>query len=145
MGLYKILKIVAAILGLVGVVLWVMLVAKGDDTVKATGEGVDPFMYVGYAMFAIILLFVIIFVLKGVFAGNLKKTLISVGAFLAVVVIAYVLSDGSDTAALERFSGGDEVTESTSKWVGTGLKTFYILAIAAVGSMLLSGIKKIAK
>lgn len=145
MGLYKILKIVALILGLAGVVFWIMLVAKGDDTIKATGEGVDSLLYVGYIILAVILLFVLIFVLQGVFAGNLKKTLISVGAFLAVVLIAYVMSNGGDTEALEKFTGGKEVTESTSKWVGTGLRAFYILGIVAIGSMILGGVKKIAK
>jgi len=141
MGLHKILKIVALILGVAGLVFWAMLVAKGDDVVKATGEGVDPLMYIGYITLALVLLFVIIFVLKGVFAGNLKKTLASVGVFALVVIVSYFISSGSVEGL--PVIDGKPISEAGSKWVSTGLNTFYILAIAAIGSMVLSGVKKI--
>ena len=141
MGLHKILKIVAMILGVAGMIFWVLLVAKGDETVKSTGEGLDPLMYIAYITLAIVLLFVVIFVLKGVFAGNLKKTLLSLGAFLAIVIVSYVMSSGSveGLPLLE----GEPISESGSKWVSTGLNTFYILAIGAIGAMVLSGLKKL--
>ena len=141
MGLHKILKIVALILSVAGIFFLAMIVAKGDEVVKATGEGVDGYLYVAYIIFAIVLLFVIVFVLKGILAGDIKKTLITVGAFLVVVIIAYVLADGTPMMK----SDGTMMTESSSKWAGAGLYTFYILAILAVGAMILSGIKKIAK
>jgi hypothetical protein len=141
MGLHKILKIVALILGVAGMIFWVLLVSKGDEYVKTTGEGVDPLMYIAYITLAIVIFFVVIFVLQGIFAGNLKKTLLVVGAFLAVVVISYVISSGS-VVGLPKIDG-KAISESTSKWVSTGLNTFYILAIAAIGSMVFSGVKKI--
>ncbi len=142
MGLYKILKIVAAILGVLGMVLWFMIVYKGDEAIKAAGgEGVDPLMYVGYIVLAIVLLFVLVFVLKGIFEGNIKKTLLSVGVFLLVVIISYVMA----TDSIEGLPLVDDepITGSTSKWVGAGLYTFYLLAIAAIGAMVLSGVKKL--
>ena len=69
MALHKILKIVALLLGVAGVIFLAMIIAKGDEAVSASG----------------------------------------------------------------------------SKWVGTGLYAFYILAILAVGSMVFSGIKKVTK
>jgi len=39
--------------------------------------------------------------------------------------------------------GAAKVTESTSKWVGTGLYTFYILGIGAILSIVYSGVKGI--
>jgi len=141
MGLHKILKIVALILGVAGLIFWAMLVAKGDDAVKATGEGVDPLLYIGYITLAIVLLFVIVFVLKGIFAGDLKKTLLSVGAFLVVVIIAYVMA--SDSVEGLPLIDGKAISASGSKWVSTGLNTFYILAIAAIGAMVFSGVKKL--
>ena len=141
MGLHKILKIVALILGVAGLIFWVLLVAKGDEVVKSTGEGVDPLIYIAYITLAIVLLFVVIFVLKGIFAGNLKKTLLSIGTFLAIVIVSYVMSSGSveGLPLLE----GEPISESGSKWVSTGLNTFYILAIGAIGAMVLSGLKKL--
>ena len=141
MNLHKILKIVALLLGVAGVIFLAMIIAKGDEAVSATGEGVDGFLYVAYITFAITIVFVLFFVLKGIFAGNIKNTLISVGAFLLIVVIAYVLADGNQMPMQE----GEMLSESGSKWVGTGLYTFYILAILAVGSMVFSGIKKVTK
>ncbi|MAT90094.1 MAG: hypothetical protein CMC35_05325 [Flavobacteriaceae bacterium] len=138
MALHKILKIVALLLGVAGVIFLGMIIAKGDEAIKATGEGVDGIMYVAYVIFALVLLFVVVFVLKGIFAGDLKKTLMSVGAFALIVVIAYVLSDGVETELRE----GGMLSASGSKWVGTGLYTFYILAILAIGAMVFSGIKK---
>lgn len=142
MGLHKILKIVALILGVVGLIFWALLISKGDEAVKATGEGVDPLLYIGYITLAIVLLFVIVFVLKGIFAGDLKKTFLSVGAFLAVIILSYVLASGS-VDGLPLVKDGEVISESGSKWVGTGLIAFYILAIGAIGAMVFFGVKKI--
>lgn len=141
MGLYKILKIVALVLGLAGVIFWFLLISKGDDAVKATGDGVDPMLFIAYITMAIVLLFVLVFVLKGIFAGDLKKTLLSVGAFLAVIIVSYVMASSS----VEGLNpvGNEAISESTSKWVGTGLNAFYILAVVAIGSMLFSGVTKL--
>jgi Na+/proline symporter len=141
MGLHKILKIVALLLGLAGLIFWVMLVAKGDDVVKSTGEGVDPLIYIAYITLVIVLLFVLVFVLKGIFAGNLKKTLLIVGAFLAIVIVSYMMSSGS-VKGLPLIEG-EPISESGSKWVSTGLNTFYILAIGAISAMAISGLKKL--
>ena len=44
MGLHKISKIVALVLGVAGVLLWGMLMIKGDKAVIASGgEGLDSF------------------------------------------------------------------------------------------------------
>lgn len=141
MGLHKILKIVALILGVAGMIFWVLLVAKGDEVVKSTGEGIDPLIYIAYITLAIVLLFVVIFVLKGIIAGNLKKTFLVIGAFLAIVIVSYMMSSGS-VEGLPLIEG-EPISESGSKWVSTGLNTFYILAIGAIASMALSGLKKL--
>ncbi|MFT6687978.1 MAG: hypothetical protein ACJAX7_000987, partial [Saprospiraceae bacterium] len=62
MGLHKILKIVALILSVAGIIFLAMIVAKGDEVVQATGEGVDGYLFVAYITFAIVLFFVIVFV-----------------------------------------------------------------------------------
>ncbi|MGO3182573.1 MAG: hypothetical protein ACTIJ9_07045 [Aequorivita sp.] len=141
MALHKILKIVALLLSIAGVIFLAMIIAKGDTAVAATGEGLDGFLYVAYITFAITLLFVLFFVLKGIFAGNIKSTLLSIGAFVIIVVISYVLADSTPMTMPE----GEMLSESGSKWVGTGLYTFYIMAILAIGSMVFSGIKKVIK
>lgn len=139
MGLHKILKIVALILSIAGVVSLAMIVSDGDDVVKATGEGLDGFLYIAYIMFALVLFFVIIFVLKGLVAGDIKKTLITVGAFLVVVIISYVMADGVETIMKD----GKTLSESGSRWISTGINAFVLLGIIAIGSMIFGGVKKI--
>jgi len=141
MGLHKIFKIVALLLGLAGVVFWFLLVSKGDEYVKMTGEGVSPMLYTGYIIMAIVVLMVLLFVVSGVLAGNVKKTLMSVGACLAVVLVSYVMASGS-TEGLPLVDN-KVVSESTSRLVGTGLIAFYILAVVAIFSMVFSGVKKV--
>ena len=139
MGLHKILKIVALILSIAGIVSLAMIVSNGDDAVKATGEGLDGFLYIAYITFAIVLFFVIIFVLKGLMAGDIKKTLITVGAFLAIVVVSYVMAEGVETVMKD----GKLLSANGSKWISTGINAFVILGIVAIGSMVFSGLKKL--
>ena len=139
MGLHKILKIVALILSVAGIIFLAMIVSKGDDAVRQTGEGLDGFLYVAYIMLAIVLFFVIIFVRKGILAGNIKNTLIIIGAFLAIVVVSYVMADGVEIVMKD----GKVLSASGSKWVSTGLYMFYALGVIAIGTMVFSGVKKL--
>jgi hypothetical protein len=142
MGLHKISKIVALVLGVAGVLLWGMLVAKGDEAVIASGgEGLDSFLYVAYLTFSILLVIVVLFVFKGIANGDIKKTLMSVGAFLLIFVISYVMADGVESFTKD----GELVTAQTSRYIGTGLYAFYILSVVAVVAMAFSGVKKLTK
>ncbi|MDB3977279.1 hypothetical protein N9428_03000 [Flavobacteriaceae bacterium] len=140
MGLHKISKIVALVLGLAGILLWGMLTIKGDEAVIASGgEGLDSFLYVAYLTFAILLITVVFFVLKGIAAGDVKKTLMSVGAFVLIFVISYVMADGVETFTKD----GELVTAQTSRFIGTGLYAFYIMSVLAIIAMAFSGVKKL--
>lgn len=150
MNLHKILKIVAGLLGLAGIIFLVMVIAKGDDAINAAAlDGdtaiIDPMLYVTYIIFAMTLIFVLFFVIQNLFTNtaSIKSTLIGVGAFVAVLVISYVLSSGSD-AGMYMYNGAP-ATETESHLVGAGLVAFYILIIGAAAAMILSGIKKITK
>ena len=141
MALHKIIKIVGLLLSVAGIILLAMIVSNGDEVVQSTGEGLDPFMYVAYITMGIAVVITVLFALKGIFAGDIKKTLISLGVLIAVVVISYILADGVQSTTRD----GAIITASTDKWIGTGLYVFYILAVVAVGAMVFSGIKKLAK
>ncbi|MGB3342568.1 MAG: hypothetical protein WBA61_01515 [Aequorivita sp.] len=141
MALHKILKIVALLLSVAGIIFLAMIISKGDAVVTETGEGVDGYLYIAYITFAITIVFVLFFVLKGIFEGNIKRTLFSVGAFLIVVVIAYLLANDTPMPMQD----GEMLSASGSKWVDTGLYTFYIMAILAIGSMVFTGIKKVTR
>lgn len=133
MALHKIFKIIGIVLGLLGVVFMALLLS-------GNASAMDWLIYTGYIVLAVTVVMVLLFVLKGVFEGDIMKTLISIGVFAAIIIVSYVLADSTP---MQLPDDGGMTSESGSKWVGTGLYTFYILAIVAVGLMVFSGFKKI--
>lgn len=133
MALHKIFKIIGIVLGLLGVVFMAMLLTGNESAM-------DWLIFTGYIVLAVVVLMVLVFVLKGIFSGDIKKTLLSVGVFLVIIVLSYVLADSTPMPLPDE---GGMLSESGSKWVGTGLYTFYILAIVAILLMVFSGFKKI--
>jgi len=147
--MHKILKIVALVLSLAGIVSLVRIIAKGDDVIKADALAgdtaiVEPMAWVAYIILGLVLLFVIVFVFKNLFTGggSLKNTLIGLGAFIAILLIAYAVSGGDGN--IYKYNG-IAATDGESTMVGAGLISFYILAAVAAGAMLFSGIKKLIK
>jgi len=145
MNLHKILKYLALVIGVIGLILLGRILMAGDEAIKASadlqGSMLDPMMWVTYIVFAITLIIVLIFVIKGLFTGNIKNTLIAVGAFALIVIVAYVVTDGTQL----ELKDGTTLSASGDHWVGAGLVVFYILAVIAVGAMVLSGIRKLIK
>jgi len=142
--MHKILKIVAAVLSLAGIISLVRIISAGDEAIK-TGESaglVDPMAWIAYIILIMVLAFVMFFVLKNLIThtSELKNTLIGVGAFAAVLVIAYALS-GGDTMQYKLQDG--IATEGQSTMVGAGLVAFYILLFVAAATMIFAGVKKI--
>ncbi len=146
MNSQKIITIILGIVGVISALFLFMIINTGDDAIKA-GESngvVTTFMYIAYMVLLIVIGIVLLFVFKGLLSGNIKKTLMTVGAFLAVVIISYIISSGTDLDLQPFIDKGVNLTEATSKLVGAGLYTFYFLAIIAIGSMLYGGSKKLS-
>lgn len=137
MGLHKILRIVALILAVLGIIFGLSIALGGSESM------IDNMMYVAYTVLAIVIVLVLIYVLIGLFTGNIKKTLLSLGIFFAIVIVSYLMSSGTDLNLQPFIDKGQDITEATSKKVGAGLYTFYALAVFAIASMALSGLKKI--
>ena len=85
----------------------------------------------------------LIFSLKNIASdgAKLKKTVISLVAILIVLAIGLGLSD----ADVLNLDGTISEDVAGAKMSGTGLFMFYLLAIGAVGAMLLGGVKKMIK
>ena len=140
MGLHKILKIAAFALAIIGAIFALMIMAGDEDTAQSMSGNM---LYIAYVVLGIVILLVLLFVIKGLFSGDIKKTLMTVGAFLAVIVISYMISSGTDLDLTPFTDKGLDVDEGVSKNVGAGLYAFYILAVVAIGSMLFGGVKKL--
>jgi uncharacterized membrane protein len=148
MDIQKITKYVVLALGVIGLVLQVIILRKGDDAIEMAGlagdfSSVSPM--IGLAL--LILVVTVLITLVSSFANlasnaaKLKKAGISVAAFAAVVLLSFLLSEGVETPMKD----GEVLSAAGSRWVGAGLRTFYILAVVAIGAMLYSGVKRFFK
>ena len=98
--------------------------------------------YVGYAILLLVITagLAIVFSLLNLFKNPaaLKKSLISIGVLAAVLVIAYLLADGSvvNDASNKEFvdSSGVPYSAGTYKWVATFI--VYSLILMLVGAVL---------
>ncbi|MFM7895440.1 MAG: hypothetical protein ACKO8L_05795, partial [Flavobacterium sp.] len=113
-----------------------------DDA--ANSSWITPLIYLSYVILIACIALVLIYVFKNLFSKkeDLKKTFIIIGLFIGVLLISYILSDGSEVRSV---SNEVIATESTSKWVGTGILLTTILAIVAILSVFWSGFNKIKK
>ena len=142
--MHKILKIVVAVLSLIGIVSLVRIMAAGDEAMESGEQAglFEPMAITAYIILGLTILFVVVFVLQNLFthSATLKSTLIGVGAFAAVLIISYVVSGGD----LMAYKNGDNMaTEGQSQLVGAGLVAFYILLAVAAITMIYSGVKKV--
>ena len=148
MNIQKITKYVALALGVIGLILQVLILRKGDDAIEMAGlagnfSSVSPMINLAIIILIIVVLITLIssFASLASNAAKLKKAGISIAAFAAVVLLSFLLSEGVETPMKD----GEVLSASGSRWVGAGLRTFYILAVIAVGTMLYSGVKRFFK
>ena len=148
MKLQNIIKIISAIIGLLAAFFLLRIIGIGDDEIKMAATvgdfgAVSPLVELARIVLIITVSVTLIFTLLGLFSDSakLKKASISVGLFIVVIAISYLLSDGVETPLKD----GEVLSASGARWVGTGIRTFYTLALIAISLMLFSGVNKILK
>ena len=148
MNIQTIVKIISAVFGLLGVIFLFRIIGAGDEEIKmaaSTGDFavVSPLVSLAIAILAITVTITVVFSLLNLASSGqkLKKSLIFIGCFILVTGIAYAVSNGVETPMKD----GEMLSASGSRWVGTGIRMFYILATVAILSMILSGAKKLLK
>jgi hypothetical protein len=146
MKIQNIIKIISAVIGVLAAFFLLRIIGTGDDDIKMAATmgdfgAVSPLVELARIVLVLTIAITLIFTLRGLFSdlAKLKKAGIAIGLFLAVVFLSYALSDGVETPLKD----GEMLSASGSKWVGTGIRTFYILAVLAIGLMLVSGARKI--
>jgi hypothetical protein len=148
MNLEKITRIGCITLGVLGVIFLGIVFASGDDSIKmdaASGNfaAITPIILLSQLILIIAVIVTLIFSLRGIAKdkAKMKNAAKSAGLFLAVILVAFLLSNGVETPMRD----GKVLSAMGSKLVGTGLRVFYILSIIAVGLMILPGIKNSIK
>lgn len=148
MNIQKITTYVALALGVLGLIFQIIILGAGDDVIEMDSlagnfSKVSPMISLAILILGVAVLITVVSSLANLAsnAAKLKKALISVAAFLLVVLISFLFSEGVETPMKD----GEVLSASGSRWVGAGLRTFYILAVVAVGAMLFSGVKRFLK
>lgn len=144
MGLYKALKYFAFLVGGISIVFFIIVILKGDSAITESQSLQDsllnPFLYLTYFVFFVAIVAVVIFVIAQLFkGGNLKAMMISMGIFLAIFLISFVLADGNPIT----YPNGTNISGAGAKWVSTGLNMFYILTVVAVLALFGSSLKRL--
>jgi len=148
MNLEKITRIGCIALGVLGLIFLALVFATGDDSIKMSAASGDygvitPIIILSQIVLFIAVIVTLTFSLRGIAKdkSKMKNALKSMGLFLVVVVIAFVLSSGVETPMRD----GKVLSAMGSRLVGTGIRVFFILSIVAVGLMVFPGTKKIFK
>lgn len=148
MNFQLIVKVLSGILGLSGAICLFVIMGSGDEVIKENASQgdfslVSPLILIAQITFILTVAATLIFSLRALFANTekLKKALIFIGIFIFIIGVAYISSNGVETPLKD----GKFLSESGSRWVETGIRTFYILSIIAVLSMVLSSFKRLIK
>ncbi len=146
MNFQKIIKIIAFLLGALGLIFLFMVINAGDEEIKAAAaagdySAVSPLILLSNTTLIIAVVSTVIFSLVNLLSNGqkLKKSLSSIVALLVVLGVAYATSEGVETPMKD----GEVLSAAGSRWVETGIRMFYFLAVIAIGSMIFSSIKKI--
>ncbi len=70
--------------------------------------------------------------------AGLRNAIIGLGALALIVLVAFLMADGSDYAKFD-------TDETTAKYVSAGLNTFYIIGLLTLVSVLYSAVARIIK
>ena len=108
MNLNKLTKILVIVASLLAVVFWATIAFSSE----AEGGMITPMIYVAFVVLAVAIALVVLYTVKNLASkkGELKRTFISVGAFLGVILVAFLLADSTPVTV-----GGEEFSSTTSK------------------------------
>lgn len=157
MQISKILSYVVLVVGLIaGVLLYLMngnisqMLTDNEatdprelltpETADSIFAAVSPLYMLALVIIVVLLIATVIAIITGLIKNpsSLKSVAIGVVAFLVVVGVAYGLSSGVESVTRD----GEVITAGTSKWVETGIMSFYIFSAIAIIAMIGSGVKK---
>ena len=148
MNFQKIITYCCVALGILGVIFLSMIISKGDDAIEMSAMQGDYGSVTYIVLLAQLILGVTVvislgFSIKNIISdkANLKKSLLSLVAFLIVILVAFVFSSGEETPLKD----GEVLSAFGSKMVETGIRTFYLLTLIAICSMAFGSIRELIK
>lgn len=143
MNSYKIFKYFAIVIGAISLYFAMRVFLAGDDTIMASSDlqssVVSPFLYIGYIVFFLTILLVLFFTIQTLVTSSTKKTFITLGAAIFIVLISYLITSGE----AKTLKDGEVITETVDHWISAGFVMLYILVFLSIIAMLMNGVNKI--
>ena len=148
MNLQKITNISVVLLAVLALIVLGVIIGQGDEYIEMSamqGNFGAVSVMINLALFVLLVtvLMTLVFSMKNLFSekSKLKKAGISIGSFLLVFIVAFVLSSGVDTPMQD----GKMLSALQSKFVEAGIRTFYLLTLIAGGIMVYFSVSKYFK
>ena len=148
MNLQKITNISVVLLALLALIVLGVIIGQGDEYIEMSamqGNFGAVSVMINLALFVLLVtvLMTLVFSMKNLFSekSKLKKAGISIGSFLFVFIVAFVLSSGIETPMQD----GKMLSALQSRFVEAGIRTFYLLTLIAGGIMVYFSVSKYFK
>ena len=144
----KITNISVVLLAVLALIVLGVIIGQGDEYIEMSamqGNFGAVSVMINLALFVLLVtvLMTLVFSMKNLFSekSKLKKAGISIGSFLFVFIVAFVLSSGIETPMQD----GKMLSALQSKFVEAGIRTFYLLTLIAGGIMVYFSVSKYFK
>ena len=148
MNLQKITNISVVLLAVLALIVLGVIIGQGDEYIEMSamqGNFGDVSVMINLALFVLLVtvLMTLVFSMKNLFSekSKLKKAGMSIGSFLFVFILAFVLSSGVETPMQD----GKMLSALQSRFVEAGIRTFYLLTLIAGGIMVYFSVSKYFK
>lgn len=131
MNLHKVTKLAALVVAVLSLIFLAVILSSSDAD---NSSMISPLIYLSYVILLACVAVVLVYVFKNLLSNkdNLKRTMITIGLLLGLLLISYIFADSSDVYNVKKEL---LVSGSTSKLVSTGLNMTYFLGIISVGSL----------
>ena len=148
MNLQKITNISVVLLDVLALIVLGVIIAQGDEYIEMSAMqgnfgAVSLMINLALLVLVVTVAMTLVFSVKNLVSekSKMKKAGISIGSFLVVFIIAFVLSSGVETPLQD----GGMLSATQSKLVEAGIRTFYLLTIIAGGIMVYFSVSKYFK
>ena len=136
------------LLALLALIVLGVIIGQGDEYIEMSamqGNFGAVSVMINLALFVLLVtvLMTLVFSMKNLFSekSKLKKAGMSIGSFLFVFILAFVLSSGVETPMQD----GKMLSALQSRFVEAGIRTFYLLTLIAGGIMVYFSVSKYFK
>ena len=148
MNFQKIINLSVVLLAVSALVVLAVIIGQGDEYIEMSAMqgnfgAVAVMINLALLVLLVTIAMTLVFSIKNLVSekSKMKKAGISIGSFLLVFMVAFLLSSGVETPMQD----GQTLSVMQSRLVESGIRTFYLLTLIAGGIMLYFSVSKYFK